>query len=66
MPVSVALAAAARGRLEVRLEPGDALELETYRKGFMIAYLGQEEAPGVVEAHDEVNESRYIPPMRGH
>jgi len=43
-----------------RLRVGDALELETYRKGFMIAYLAQG------EAHDEVDESRYVPPMRGH
>ena len=41
---------------DVLAEVGDALELETYRKGFMIAYLAQDEAP---------DESRYIPPMRG-
>ena len=40
-----------------RLHVGDAVELETYRKGFMIAYLGQS---------DTTDESRYIPPMRGH
>ncbi|MEZ4389414.1 MAG: DUF3857 domain-containing protein, partial [Candidatus Krumholzibacteriia bacterium] len=40
-----------------RLEVGDALEVETYRKGFMIAYLGGAEDP---------DEDRYIPPMRGH
>ena len=37
---------------------GDAVEVETYRKGFQIAYLGQDEA-----AQDE---SKYIPPMAGH
>ncbi len=40
-----------------RLEIGDAVEIETYRKGYQIAYLG--EAP----AEDE---SKYIPPMAGH
>lgn len=51
-----------------RLHPGDAVEIETYRKGFQIAYLG--EGPGSAaggrtfgQAEDE---SRYIPPMRGH
>lgn len=39
-----------------RLEPGDALETLTYRKGFQIAYLGD------LAQGDE----RYIPPMRGH
>ncbi|MCI0495502.1 DUF3857 domain-containing protein, partial [candidate division KSB1 bacterium] len=38
-----------------RLYPGDALEYKIYKKGFMIAYLA---------ATDD--ESRYIPPMRGH
>ncbi len=38
-----------------RLYPGDAVEYEIYKKGFMIAYL---------KAADE--DSRYIPPMRGH
>jgi len=37
-----------------RLEIGDAVEIQTYKKGFVIAYLGDDE------------ESRYIPPMRGH
>lgn len=40
-----------------RLNVGDAVELETYKKGFQIAYL-EEELP----AEDE----KYIPPMRGH
>ena len=39
-----------------RLEVGDAVEIATYRKGFQIAYLGEEAA----------DESKYIPPMRGH
>jgi len=37
------------------LEPGDAVEYRTYTKGFMIAYL-----------YEEADESRYIPPMKGH
>ncbi len=37
-----------------RLEIGDAVEIETCKKGFVIAYLGDDE------------DSRYIPPMRGH
>jgi hypothetical protein len=39
-----------------RLAVGDAVELETYRKGFMLAYL--DPASG--------EDARYIPPMRGH
>lgn len=38
-----------------RLAPGDAVEIVTYLKGFLIAYLGP-------EGDDE----KYIPPMRGH
>ena len=38
-----------------RLEPGDAVEVFLFRKGFTYALLG---------AQDEDN--RYIPPMRGH
>jgi transglutaminase-like putative cysteine protease len=93
-----------------RLEPGDAVEVASYMKGFLIAYLddqdspwgpvggGQEPAPTpepepepspappalppaaaaaveqaqaqasepVVAAPPEDDESRYIPPMRGH
>jgi hypothetical protein len=41
-----------------RLEVGDAIEIRTYKKGFEIAYLGDEQ----IEEDDE----RYIPPMRGH
>ncbi|MFH1844961.1 MAG: DUF3857 and transglutaminase domain-containing protein [bacterium] len=40
-----------------RLQVGDAVEIETYRKGFQIAYLGENGAE---------DDSRYIPPMRGH
>lgn len=39
-----------------RLAVGDAVELETLRKGFMLAYLD----PAAGE------DARYIPPMRGH
>lgn len=39
-----------------RLNVGDALEMETYKKGFQIAYL--EDLPQ--------DDERYIPPMRGH
>ncbi len=46
------------GRMKVinvpGLQPGDAVEIAYYKKGFMIAYLDQED------------DSRYIPPMRGH
>ena len=46
------------GRMQVigipDLQSGDALEVEYYKKGFMIAYLNGED------------DSRYIPPMRGH
>jgi len=38
-----------------RLEIGDAVEVETYKKGFLIAYLG-----------DGGDDERYIPPMRTH
>jgi hypothetical protein len=36
-----------------RLNPEDSVEYKIYKKGFMIAYLGEDE-------------ERYIPPMRGH
>jgi transglutaminase-like putative cysteine protease len=39
-----------------KLNPGDAVEIRTYSKGFVIAYL----ADGGPE------DERYIPPMRGH
>ncbi len=40
-----------------KLHPGDAVEIKTYSKGFVIAYL-----------HDQASQDdeRYIPPMRGH
>ncbi len=41
-----------------RLNPGDTVEINTYSKGFVIAYL----AAGEGARDDE----RYIPPMRGH
>ena len=37
-----------------RLEPGDAVEVEMFRKGFTYALLQQDD------------DERYIPPMRGH
>ena len=40
---------------KARVAEGDAVEIATYRKGFQIAYLAGEE-----------EESKYIPPMRGH
>jgi hypothetical protein len=39
-----------------RLEPGDAVEVWLFRKGFTYALLGDEPD----------DDSRYIPPMRGH
>ena len=38
-----------------RLEPGDALEVQLFRKGFTYALLGEQD-----------EDERYIPPMRGH
>lgn len=43
-----------------RLQPGDAVDYRIYTKGFMIAYLGQEQ-PAAAD-----DDERYIPPMRGH
>ena len=40
-----------------RLNIGDAIEMETYKKGFQIAYLDE---------MAQEDEERYIPPMRGH
>ncbi len=48
-----------------RLEVGDAVEVRTYKKGFEIAYLGEEEG-GVGDGGTAGDDSRYIPPMRGH
>jgi hypothetical protein len=46
------------------LEPGDGVEIITYKKGFQIAYL-DEGASGTSSGAAE-DEERYIPPMRGH
>jgi len=40
-----------------RLEVGDAVEVKSYMKGFLIAYL---------KGSDSDGDERYIPPMRGH
>ncbi len=40
-----------------KLQPGDGVFVETYRKGFTYALLQQDNAPG---------DERYIPPMKGH
>ena len=40
-----------------KLQPGDGLYVETYRKGFTYALLDQDSVPG---------DERYIPPMKGH
>ena len=44
-----------------RLNVGDAIEIETYMKGFLIAYLQEGEGESA-RGGDE----RYIPPMEGH
>ncbi len=46
-----------------RLAVGDALEVESYTKGFLIAYLEDLAGAGTGTGIDE---ERYIPPMRGH
>ncbi len=46
-----------------RLEPGDALYVKTFRKGFTYALLGED---GSIAAADVDDDERYIPPMRGH
>ena len=46
-----------------RLQVGDALEVQTYTKGFIIAYLGAESGAAAAGGGDE---EKYIPPMRGH
>jgi hypothetical protein len=46
------------------LEPGDGVEVITYKKGFQIAYL-DEGASGASSATSP-DEDRYVPPMRGH
>ncbi len=42
-----------------RLNKGDAVEVLTYMKGFLIAYLEE-------ELFAEEDDERFIPPMRGH
>ena len=55
-----------------RLEVGDAVEVRTDKKGFEIAYLGEGEygpgfsGGGMGTDEPTGNDSRYIPPMRGH
>ncbi|MCP4545289.1 MAG: DUF3857 and transglutaminase domain-containing protein [bacterium] len=55
------------------LKPGDGVELLTYTKGFLIAYLddetlpdGTDGSPGAATSSDLTADERYIPPMRGH
>ncbi len=48
-----------------RLGVGDAVEVETYVKGFLIAYLDEMEE-GAGGAGGEAGDERYVPPMRGH
>lgn len=45
-----------------RLAVGEALEIETYKKGFIIAYLGGPGGGGGPHSDEE----KFIPPMRGH
>jgi len=48
-----------------RLEPGDAIEIETYKVGYQIAYLsGQPTNPPANST--AADEQQFIPPMRGH
>ncbi|MFH1808219.1 MAG: DUF3857 and transglutaminase domain-containing protein [Pseudomonadota bacterium] len=49
-----------------RLHPGDALEVETYTKGFIIAYLDGATGASASGSTTEGDDSKYIPPMRGH
>ena len=42
-----------------RLNPDDSIEMITYKKGFEIAYLRDENS-------DVIDDSKYIPPMAGH
>ncbi len=52
-----------------RLNPGDAVEIKTYMKGFLIAYLDEMEQAARAAAAGGGggdDDSRYIPPMRGH
>ena len=49
--------------LTFKMAPGDAIEFRTYKKGFMIAYLGDEDDDRKGQAPGD---ERYVPPMRGH
>jgi hypothetical protein len=49
-----------------RLAPGDAIEVRTTMKGFLIAYLGEPTAAAAPAGAAPADESRFIPPMRGH
>ena len=49
-----------------RLLVGDAVEVETYRKGFQIAYLGSGGGDASGGGGAGTDDSRYIPPMAGH
>ncbi len=48
-----------------RLGVGDAFEVKTYMKGFLIAYL-DELGSGGGGASGGADDERYVPPMRGH
>ncbi|MBQ9588160.1 MAG: DUF3857 and transglutaminase domain-containing protein [Bacteroidales bacterium] len=52
------------------LHPGDELEVWSFRKGYTYALLGAENTVGNVPersiASNSNDDSRYIPPMRGH
>ncbi|MBP7147748.1 MAG: DUF3857 domain-containing protein [Acidobacteria bacterium] len=49
-----------------RLEPGDALEIQTYMKGFLIAYLDDLAGGAAGAAPGGSADDKYVPPMRGH
>jgi hypothetical protein len=48
------------------LEPGDGVEVITYKKGFQIAYLDETASGADRGGAASEDEERYIPPMRGH
>lgn len=48
-----------------RLAVGDAVEVETYTKGFLIAYLDEIAGPAAGSSGAGEDE-KYVPPMRGH
>ncbi len=52
-----------------KLQPGDAVEIKTYSKGFVIAYLGGGIGAGSGSGATEAGgagDDKYIPPMKGH